>query len=132
MFGFKNIKEKIKVKEPEVLWLKLMFFFARSCHQRPERSFSYKEYQFPICARCTGIYLGYIIGITATLISIFVSYNPSIQLFAILILPTTIDGSIQSIFKKESNNKRRFITGIMAGTGLCWMITDLFIYVINL
>ena len=33
------------------------------CHQMPERSFFWKEYQFPICARCTGLAVGYLIGI---------------------------------------------------------------------
>jgi uncharacterized membrane protein len=27
------------------------------CHQRPERSFFVDGYQFPVCARCTGLYL---------------------------------------------------------------------------
>src|SRR4051812_18010349 len=28
------------------------------CHQRPERSFEIWHSQMPVCARCTGIYLG--------------------------------------------------------------------------
>jgi uncharacterized membrane protein len=28
------------------------------CHQRPERSFRLFDVQLPVCARCTGIYLG--------------------------------------------------------------------------
>jgi len=28
------------------------------CHQRPERSFHLWSAQFPVCARCTGIYIG--------------------------------------------------------------------------
>src|SRR5262249_31790615 len=28
------------------------------CHQRPERSFFLWSHQMPVCARCTGIYLG--------------------------------------------------------------------------
>lgn len=31
---------------------------ALVCHQRPERSFHAAGAQFPVCARCTGIYLG--------------------------------------------------------------------------
>jgi len=28
------------------------------CHQRPERSFYLWSHQMPVCARCTGIYIG--------------------------------------------------------------------------
>ena len=29
------------------------------CHQMPERSFFYKGKQFPVCARCTGVIIGF-------------------------------------------------------------------------
>ena len=32
------------------------------CHQRPERSFHVNLAQLPVCARCTGIYVGAAIG----------------------------------------------------------------------
>ena len=32
-------------------------------YRMPERSFFYKGKQFPICARCTGILVGYLFGI---------------------------------------------------------------------
>lgn len=33
------------------------------CHQLPERSFHVAGMQFPVCARCTGLYLGGIVGV---------------------------------------------------------------------
>lgn len=33
------------------------------CHQRPERSFHLAGAQLPVCARCTGLYVGGAIGI---------------------------------------------------------------------
>ena len=33
------------------------------CHQRPERSFFLNGHQFPVCARCTGLYLSAAMGI---------------------------------------------------------------------
>jgi uncharacterized membrane protein len=33
------------------------------CHQIPERSFYFSGIQFPVCARCTGLYVGGIIGL---------------------------------------------------------------------
>lgn len=34
------------------------------CHQRPERSFFWGTHQFPVCARCTGLYVSAAIGLT--------------------------------------------------------------------
>ena len=33
------------------------------CHQRPERSFAWAGHQFPVCARCTGLYLSAVLGV---------------------------------------------------------------------
>jgi uncharacterized membrane protein len=35
------------------------------CHQLPERSFFYGEWPFPVCARCTGLYLSAALGCAA-------------------------------------------------------------------
>ena len=35
------------------------------CHQRPERSFFWGAHQFPVCARCTGLYLSAALGLAA-------------------------------------------------------------------
>ena len=35
------------------------------CHQRPERSFTAGAGPFPVCARCTGLYLSGLIGALA-------------------------------------------------------------------
>jgi uncharacterized membrane protein len=37
------------------------------CHQRPERSFFLDGHQFPVCARCTGLYLSGALGIAGWL-----------------------------------------------------------------
>lgn len=39
------------------------------CHQNPERSFCYNDSCFIVCARCTGIYFGALIGILSPLLS---------------------------------------------------------------
>ena len=48
--------------------IKTWAFFMRlgnrmGCHQREDRSFFIGKWQFPICARCTGILLGQIIAV---------------------------------------------------------------------
>jgi uncharacterized membrane protein len=39
------------------------------CHQLPSHSFSMGSLQFPVCARCTGLYMGSFFGITYGLLS---------------------------------------------------------------
>ena len=36
---------------------------ARVCHQRPERSFRIGTTPLPVCARCTGLYVGAVLGL---------------------------------------------------------------------
>jgi uncharacterized membrane protein len=41
---------------------------SRICHQRPERSFFTAGVQWPVCGRCSGLYLGAAAGALAVLI----------------------------------------------------------------
>lgn len=40
-------------------------FFSFICHQNPDRSFHITGHSLAVCARCTGIYIGALIGIFA-------------------------------------------------------------------
>jgi uncharacterized membrane protein len=40
---------------------------SRICHQRPERSFSTAGVQWPVCGRCSGVYVGAALGALAAL-----------------------------------------------------------------
>lgn len=93
--------------------------FARFiCHRKPERSFFYKGHQFPVCARCTGFYISLISYFIFTYYN-FVNYNFPLLTFAlILFTPSMIDGITQLNNIQESNNARRFITGLLGGLGL--------------
>lgn len=90
------------------------------CHKKPERSFFFRDYQFPFCARCTGIILGFILGlIIVHLTSFFENY-----LIFILFLPMIVDGLVQKITDYESNNLRRVKTGFIfafAYVNICYM-----------
>lgn len=83
------------------------------CHRKPERSFFWKGKQFPVCARCTGIHIGYL---TFPLF-MFNVFTLNIWWTIALMLPTYIDGLTQAFLKRESNNFLRVTTGLMAGVG---------------
>lgn len=90
------------------------------CHQMPERSFFIGAYQFPICARCTGLLVGYIIAIILLIFDSYISITSCV--YAILIM--FIDWYVQYLGIKPSTNLRRLITGIICGIGYLqfWVI----------
>lgn len=94
---------------------KINFIF---CHKKPERSFFWKGKQLPVCARCTGIHLGYLSLFLFLFGLIYINMIFSI----ILILPTLIDGLTQAYFNRESTNTIRVLTGFMAGLGIMSII----------
>ena len=81
------------------------------CHQMPERSFKYKGKQFPLCARCTGIFIGYF---TFPIFQLQI-IEPSLLLVIILSIPMFGDSITQSMNYRESNNILRVITGFLFG-----------------
>ena len=96
------------------LWLKLMAIGCHSgCHQMPERSFFIKGYQFPVCARCTGVLIGYI---SALISCFFVRQNIFISIACCLVM--LVDWLLQRLKIKSSTNPRRLVTGIIGGFGV--------------
>ena len=83
------------------------------CHQLPKRSFFIKGRQFPVCARCTGVFIGYIIG---GILYFFIHIN--IFLCLVFCLVMFIDWYVQYKDLMQSNNIRRVITGFLCGLGL--------------
>lgn len=88
------------------------------CHRKPERSFFWKGRQFPVCARCTGIHIGYL----AYPFFLFDVFSLNIWITVALLLPTYLDGLIQAFLKIESNNLRRVFTGFLAGVGVVSLV----------
>ena len=97
------------------------------CHQMPERSFFIKEYQFPLCARCTGVVIGEILAIPIWLV-FPIGIIPAI----VLGMPLVIDGIAQYRFMILSTNPRRLITGILAGWGLISIYIQIFLFAVKL
>lgn len=83
------------------------------CHQLPERSFYYKGWQFPVCARCTGVIIGYIAAGGLAFL-----FHPNIFIIGACCLVMLCDWLLQFLKIKESTNIRRLITGIIGGYGV--------------
>lgn len=91
----------------------MWFGHKLGCHQKPERSFIIKGRQFPVCARCAGVYAGGIIAFIT-----FRLMTPPIWLVAVFCAVMFSDWLIQFLKIRESTNLRRFITGFFCGYGL--------------
>lgn len=113
-------------------WLKLMKIGKRTrCHQMPERSFFYKNWQFPVCARCCGVFVGWLISIS----SIYF-YKPNIFIILAFCLAMFLDWFFQYKNILASNNIRRLLTGILGGYALMSLyiviIINIVSFIINL
>lgn len=109
-------------------WVKVMTITRKlwGCHQKPERSFFIRGYQFPLCARCTGVLVGYL---SAFLMLPFGHLIP-VLLCSIFLVPLVLDGGIQLLFNILSNNVRRFVTGMIFGIGFVQLLFNTFLYLI--
>lgn len=103
------IQKSTKIK----IWAYFMRLGNRcGCHQREDRSFHIKGWQFPICSRCTGILIGQIIGILLYGIG---RIRVPFWLDFVFLSTMFIDWYIQYRQIRQSNNFRRVITGSLAG-----------------
>ena len=84
--------------------------YAAGCHQMPERSFFYRGHQFPVCARCTGVIVGQILGGIG-----FQFLTLSYDTIGFLCFIMFFDWWLQRVGLLQSTNLRRFITGILCG-----------------
>lgn len=120
---------EIIMKKPLNIWFKLMELGQKiGCHQMPDRSFFYKGYQFPVCARCTGVLIGEVVALILILCSIKVGFIGSI----VFLIPMGIDWGLQYLKILESDNIRRLITGTLGGIGLSYVYYNLAMVIIML
>lgn len=96
------------------------------CHQRPDRSFFYHNYQFPVCQRCTGCFVGYILALI-----IWTQYKISIWLCVGLCMPMLVDWGLQFIKARESTPISRLVTGTLGGLGVLSFEIDVVIKVLK-
>lgn len=94
-------------------WLPIVM----GCHCRADRSFFYQGRQFPICARCTGLLIGFLLGVV-----MLFSYIPPVYVLIIMCIPMVADGLLQRFTAYESGNIRRLITGVLFACGIVCLL----------
>ena len=83
------------------------------CHQLPERSFYWHGYQFPVCARCTGVYIGELLALFGHFV--IGSFWRLDVLFCLVML---LYWTVQFLKIRRSTNIRRLVTGLLCGYGM--------------
>lgn len=84
------------------------------CNHRADRGIFIHGFCLPLCFRCTGLLAGSIAG---TVVLRCFGWDIPIVAGLALIVPTGVDGFLEYFFGKESMNRRRMVTGLMAGVG---------------
>ncbi len=100
------------------------------CHQLPDRSFFVYDHSLPLCARCTGIYIGMFIDFSLYFFIKFLKNKKPIlppplwiNILSVSFTFLMAAQAISSIFIDYSFDKEiRFITGILFGISLPWYL----------
>ena len=107
------------------------------CHQIDERSFSMGEHTFPLCARCSGLFLGALLGIIYQLVQGRKGKMPPLPaliLFGLLALAWVVDGvnsfsmlipGLPSLY--QTQNWTRLITGTGLGLAVAAILWPAFL-----
>jgi uncharacterized membrane protein len=106
------------------------------CHRIEDRSFSIDGRQFPLCARCTGMYLGALLGMVYLKARGKIGGTPSLKVMLVLggfFAAFAIDGvnSYLQLFPTgpgvyEPQNWLRLATGTGVGLGMAAMLVPVF------
>ena len=91
---------------------KLSATYMFSCHQDPSRSFWILNYPVALCCRCLGVYLGVAVS---SLIILIKSREISFRKFIILFFIVFTDIMLNYLYKLNTGNYTRFLTGIIMG-----------------
>ncbi|AIS32003.1 hypothetical protein BRM9_1188 [Methanobacterium formicicum] len=92
------------------------------CHRIPGRTFNIRGIYFPVCARCTGFYLG---AFSYFIYAYFFYIDYTIYLVSLgilMMIPTFLDGFTQLWGSRMSNNTLRLLTGLLGGVGLAIVV----------
>ena len=99
------------------------------CHQRLEKTLIIDGRFLPVCARCTGAYLGFLIGYVVLFFRKKKANGPpNLWATSLLFVPMIIDAGTQALCIRESTNQLRLLTGLFFGVA----ILPFLIYILQL
>lgn len=112
------------------LWSLLMLFGSSLCHQLPERSYVLGDLQMPLCARCIGIHVGFLLSsvVVWTGARRFSSAMPGKRALAVL-GAMTVTGVIMALLSYAgiggADNASRTMSGLLIGVPIPFVAVPL-------
>lgn len=90
------------------------------CHQASARSFQIVGHPLPVCARCLGLYAGFLLGALAfplirPLRTKRALQAPARRWFLLALVPTIIDFGLDFYGWRENTHASRAMTGLLLG-----------------
>jgi uncharacterized membrane protein len=95
----------------------VVFFFSGVCHQMPERSFRFWGEPAAVCARCLGVYAGFMLGTAGFPLArrgLKAGFPPAWILGAAAV-PAIADFAVAHLGIVDSGNWVRAFTGLLPG-----------------
>jgi uncharacterized membrane protein len=98
--------------------------FHAACHQMPERSFHLWGFPLAVCARCFGLYVGVLAGITFYPLArgVWRRDMPGRAWLILGVLPTTVDFALGFFGLWENTHWSRFLTALLAGAAVAFYL----------
>jgi uncharacterized membrane protein len=95
----------------------IRLFFAPVCHQSDVRSYHLAGHSLPVCARCTGIYCGFLTGILITILATRMKtvWIPPRSILLIGMAITGLEVLLSNLHVFASTLLSRCITGTVLG-----------------
>lgn len=102
------------------LWATVVYLAgSRICHQRPERSFHTHDVAWPVCARCSGLYLAAPFGALALFGR---RRQPDARIVALAAIPTALTLFWEWGGMGTPSNLIRFTTALPLGAAIVWVL----------
>jgi uncharacterized membrane protein len=91
--------------------------FSLVCHQMAARSFHFEGFPLAVCARCFGLYVGGLLGVTAYPLArpLARRETPERVWLILAALPTTVDFALGFFGLWENTHLSRFLTALLLG-----------------
>ena len=90
-------------------------FYSLVCHQNPDKLITINGYSTLVCARCTGIYFGFLFSAAIFIFTIKIT-EPKIKYFIFAGIPMLLDVLFYSIGIYQYSKTIALITGLLLGS----------------